>query len=483
MMRSVAALGELRKPKGWGWKAVLGGNEVVAAPFFDGDIGELADWQRWVDEDGGVNIRGVHFGACDAGFFDEDTAFDADLGGIEAFDAPLNGAHGFVPTGFASHVVDLPVHVVGTGALLFGVIEDASALKLAVFNEVHEFIEVGVGLARETDDEGGADGDAGDAGADALEEVADVGAIGFAAHEGEHVVTDVLQGHVDVTGDFRAFGDGLNEVITPVGGVGIEETDPKVASDFIEGADEGGEGFAFGGVDAAAGLWPVLGPFVHSEIGGVLGDQVDLFDSGCDEVARFFDDGFLSAASVATANLGDDAEGAGVIAAFSDLDVGEVFWGEAEPRGVVIGDVFGLAGDEVFLHLGSHEALNDGGDGGDLVEADEGVDVGHEAGKFLGEALGEATGDDDFLFFALGSALLARIDGVVNGANGFLLGHVDEGTGVDDENVGEFGFRGHGHTGLLEVTDHDFGVDEIFGAAEGDESDFNHEKFWGAGWR
>jgi hypothetical protein len=28
----------------------------------------------------------------------------------------------------------------------------------------------------------------------------------------------------------------------------------------------------------------------------------------------------------------------------------------------------------------------------------------------------------------------------------------------------------------LKVPDHDFGIDEVFGAAEGDESDFDHEK-------
>jgi hypothetical protein len=30
----------------------------------------------------------------------------------------------------------------------------------------------------------------------------------------------------------------------------------------------------------------------------------------------------------------------------------------------------------------------------------------------------------------------------------------------------------------LQVADHDFGVDEVFGAAEGNESDFNHGNSW-----
>lgn len=159
---------------------------------------------------------------------------------------------------------------------------------------------------------------------------------------------------------------------------------------------------------------------------------------------------------MAAADLRDDAEGAGVVAAFGDFDVGEVFWGEAEAGGIVVGDVFGLAGDEVFLLGGAHEALDDGGDAGDLIEADEGIDIGHEVWQFLSEALREAAGDDDFLFLAFLAAFFAGIDGVVDRADAFLFCHVDERAGIDDEDVGEFRFRGHGHSGLLEVADHDF---------------------------
>ena len=378
------------------------------------------------------------------------------MGGVEAFDAALDGAHGFVPTGFAGHVMDVSVHVVSAGALFFGVIEDASAFEFAVLDEVHEFVEVGIGLTGEADDEGGADGDAGDASADAFEKVANVSTIGLTAHEGEHVVADMLERHIDVAGDFWAFGDGLDEVVAPVGGMGVEQADPEVAFDFVESADKGREGFALGGVYAAAGFGAVFGPFIHAEVGGILGDEIDFFDAGGDEVACLFDDAVLRTAAVAATDLRDDAEGAGVVAAFGDFDVGEVVWGEAEAGGIVVGDVFGLAGDEVFLLGGAHEALDNGGDAGDLIEADEGIDVGHEVGQFLGKTLRKAAGDDDFLFLAFFAAFFTCIDGVVDRSDAFLFRHVDERAGIDDEDVGEFGFRGHGHSGLLEVTDHDF---------------------------
>lgn len=224
----------------------LSGDEVVAAPFFDGDLGELADGKGRIDEDGGVDVGGVHLGSGDARFFDQDAALNADLRGVEALDTALNGTHGLIPAGFAGHVMNVTVHVVGTGAFLFGVIEDAGAFKFAVFDEVDEFVEVGVGFARKSDDEGGANGDAWDASTDAFEEIADVSAIGLAAHESEHVVADMLEWHVDVTGDFGALGDGLDEVVTPVSGVGVEKADPEVALNLIERTDEGGERLAFG---------------------------------------------------------------------------------------------------------------------------------------------------------------------------------------------------------------------------------------------
>ena len=51
----------------------------------------------------------------------------------------------------------------------------------------------------------------------------------------------MLQRHVDVARDLRAFGDGLDQFIAPMRRVRVEEPDPKVALDAIERADQGGE--------------------------------------------------------------------------------------------------------------------------------------------------------------------------------------------------------------------------------------------------
>ena len=52
-----------------------------------------------------------------------------------------------------------------------------------------------------------------------------------------------------------------------------------------------------------------------------------------------------------------------------------------------------------------------------------------------------------------------------DGVDGLLLGGVDEGAGVDDEDFGVFGALGEAGAGAVEQAHHDFGVDEVFGAA------------------
>ena len=100
-----------------------------------------------------------------------------------------------------------------------------------------------------------------------------------------------------------------------------------------------------------------------------------------------------------------------------------------------------------------------------MIEADEGVHLGHDAGQLGGEALRQTSGDDDFLALSIRIAA-AAVHRAEDGVDGFLLGHVDERAGVDDEHIGEFRIGSERHAGLREVADHDFRVDEVFRAAE-----------------
>ena len=150
-------------------------------------------------------------------------------------------------------------------------------------------------------------------------------------------VADVLQRHVDVAGDLRAFGDRADELVAPVRRMGVEQADPEIALDRLQLAEQGGEGGAAGGVDRRARVGPLL-PGVHAEEGRVLGNEVELLHALGHELARLGDHAFDRAAAVPAADLRDDAEGARVVAALGDLDVGEMARREAEARRVVVGD-------------------------------------------------------------------------------------------------------------------------------------------------
>ena len=72
-------------------------------------------------------------------------------------------------------------------------------------------------------------------------------------------------------------------------------------------------------------------------------------------------------------------------------------------------------------------------------------------------------------------SLLARAGGFVaghfeDGVDGLLLGGVDEAAGVDDEDFGVFGAGGEARAGAVEQAHHDLGVDEVFGAAQGNKA-------------
>ena len=111
---------------------------------------------------------------------------------------------------------------------------------------------------------------------------------------------------------------------------------------------------------------------------------------------------------------------------------------------------------------------------GDLVEADEGVHLGHLAREFLRKTLRHAAADDQFLpGFLAQAALLVRLE---DRLDGFLLRGVDERAGVHDEHVGVFRICGDLHAALDHAAKHDLGIDQVLGAAEADDADFNRAR-------
>ncbi len=58
-----------------------------------------------------------------------------------------------------------------------------------------------------------------------------------------------------------------------------------------------------------------------------------------------------------------------------------------------------------------------------------------------------------------------------DGVDRLLLGAVDEGAGVDDDDVGVFSAAGKFGSGAGKIAHHDFTIDKILGTAQADEAD------------
>ncbi len=127
---------------------------------------------------------------------------------------------------------------------------------------------------------------------------------------------------------------------------------------------------------------------VFAVAGGVLADEIDFADAHGEHASGFVDDAFKAAAAELTAELRDDAEGTGVIAAFGDLDIrGVARGGEDAGRQIVIQIRFGRQ----FLW---RDAFAERGDFVELVGAEHGIHFGQIVLNVGAVALHQAAGHD-----------------------------------------------------------------------------------------
>ena len=103
-----------------------------------------------------------------------------------------------------------------------------------------------------------------------------------------------------------------------------------------------------------------------------------------------------------------------------------------------------------------------------LVNAHERVHFGQEPGQFIAKPLRQATGNNETLAAIFRGADLG---GFEDGVHALLLRGVNERAGVDNDGVGLRGVVGDFHAVLEQRAEHDFGVHQIFGAAERNQAD------------
>ena len=177
-----------------------------------------------------------------------------------------------------------------------------------------------------------------------------------ALHTFEDIAGGVLEGDVDVLNERLVSGDGFEEDGGDAVGICVEKANPFFVGcfDFGEAGEEGGEA--------------VFEAEIFAVTGDVLADEVDFADAFVEEATGFEDEAFEAAAAEVTAELGDDAEGAGVVAAFGDFNVSVVVGGGTDAGGAFVVEE-GLDG-----FLGGFDAFAEGYDIGEFVGAEDGID-------------------------------------------------------------------------------------------------------------
>jgi len=139
-------------------------------------------------------------------------------------------------------------------------------------------------------------------------------------------------------------------------------------------------------------------------------------------------------------------------------------------EGFLTGSDFGVAGEDGERRWNDHGGAGNARgieDGFEFARAYDGVDFRDALADLVAIALDEAAGDDELFGVAFGFEAGHLEDGV----DGFLLGGVDEGAGVYDEDLGLFGAGGQARAAAVEEAHHDLGFDQVFGAAEADKAD------------
>ena len=271
-------------------------------------------------------------------------------------------------------------------------------------------------------------------------------------HGPQHPGVRVLQGHVQVLGAVRGLADGAQEAVGEPVGVGVVDPEPAQARDRAQFPDQ-----LFQGVGVAQ---------VAAEIRGVLAHEVDLQDPLGHQAPGFGHHRGHRPAALGAADGRDDAEGALVVAALADLQVGAGPGGGQQPGAVLVVEVA-----RVPLWLEQPVRGPDHfGDVLDVPGAQAGVDLRHVGQQLVPVALHHASGHQQL---AAGAGLLVggRLE---DGLDALLLGAFDESAGVDHQHLGLGRIRGDGEPLEPQVPEHHLAIHQILGAPQGHETDLRH---------
>ena len=272
-----------------------------------------------------------------------------------------------------------------------------------------------------------------------------------ALHAGQHIAAGMLQRHINIFSQARMSRERLQHFLCDAIGIRIEKAYPQNVFDARQLFQQQRKAIAQ--------------PQVFAVGSGVLADQCDFAGSAGRQIFRFAHHGFKAPAAKRAAQLWNDAEGAGVVAALSNFDVGLMLWSGQDARGqVVIQKCRRLRGKnfQVAFH-GFDDAF-------DFPGTHDGVHFRNLFQNLLAEALHQASGNNQFL----SGAEFLVLSHFQNRVDGFFLRGFNKTAGVDHEDLRIIGARREFVAFAGKNAHHHLAVDEVFGAAQGDETDFGH---------
>ena len=315
-----------------------------------------------------------------------------------------------------------------------------------------ELPELGFGFAREPDDEGASNGDAGNRVADPRQQALVALPVSGTAHVPQDPPARVLQRNIHVAADFGDLRHRRQHCIIEGRRVGIEEPHPGDALDRGQIAQQARKAVPDAEILAVGRR--------------VLRHQHEFPGPRPGQRGRLGEHRIRIPAAEMPADLRDHAEGTGIVASLRHLDVGDVRRSGADAGGGVVVE----PGDRL---VGSERrgAAPGGGqhirDALDLVEPDDRIDFGNLTGEFTRVPLRQASGDHE----PAAAAFALQAGQVQNRVDPLFLGWPDEPAGVHDQCVGVRRIAGHLETATREDPGHDFAVEQVLRASEAHEPD------------
>ena len=342
----------------------------------------------------------------------------------------------------------LEIHGFGGRALDWRILEAAHAVELGFGQPVEQVLEVFLGLARKAHDEGGSNGQFRADLAPLLDARQGLVFKGRTLHGLEHFRAGMLEGDVQVRQEL-AGSHQRDHVIDVRVGIHVVQSHPHAHARQCLAQLQHPR------LDRLAVPEISLVLDVDAVGAGVLRDHQDFLHTGLDQTLGFTEHIAYRAADQLAAHGRNDAETAGVVAAFGNLQVGVMARGQLDAlrrdqidEGVVIDVrrhnlVYGVDHLLVLLRAGHRQ--------------DAGV---HAADIVFGDA--HAAGDNHL-------AVLG--DGFTDGVQRLGLGAVDEAAGIDHHHIGILVGRHDLVTLHAQLGQDAFRVDRGLGATQADEPD------------